>query len=426
MNLVARTRSANPLGHWPLALASCLLAGMASAQSPAAVDNYLQRQAQAVGGSTAAWRLPESGSAHRLFLLGEVHGIAHGQQLDLRLLQVLHRQAGVRVYVGEFDFAQAELLNAYLRTGREAPLRAVLDGWQARSLQWASRDFADKLRAIRRWNQQLPPAERVRFFGADALQEPALACAQLASTLPPKVRSPQARALRSLALNPAACAQPQALARQAAALLAAPRAVAELRLAQRPTLALAMRALQIEARQLGRSETIAAHIRSLFEHSPRGTKGYGLWGLFHVVQAPVNGEAPMALRLEREGLTGGVVSLMLLSVRAHMMVPLEQTAQGTVYTAIAYTMDNVAQVQVDGIEDLKRHARGPLTLFAADAPGSPYPGSRLLSQARGAMAEQQPFVIDTAAAGPRGAVQAYLLSQDSPATQAWPPRGSPR
>ena len=118
----------------------------------------------------AGFSFPNKVYASRLIMLGEVHGYAVPQRLDLALLQHLSSHAGVRWYLAELDPAQAMAINKYIAGGDSAAVAAVFDRWADQSAQWGNRDFFNKLSGIRAMNAALPPDRQVRFIGVDAPQ----------------------------------------------------------------------------------------------------------------------------------------------------------------------------------------------------------------------------------------------------------------
>jgi hypothetical protein len=150
------------------AILAALLAAAFAQQNPQAVIAFLQKHQEpldlADGGSRFEARLLDT-NQKQVFLLGENHGIAINDELDLAMLRYLHRNAGVRVYLGEFGYAAGCLLNEYLASGDERVLDFVMQASHG-SVGWTveRRAFFANLR---RWNQTLPPAERVRFVGVD-------------------------------------------------------------------------------------------------------------------------------------------------------------------------------------------------------------------------------------------------------------------
>ncbi len=114
-------------------------------------------------------RLPAELRAKKLVLLTEAHGSLAPQTLDLSLLESLNSQTGLRYYAAEIDPTEADAFNYFLETGDERGLREVFDLWTPRE-QWGNRDFEAKIRAIRVYNQTLPPDRRIAFVGLDEVQ----------------------------------------------------------------------------------------------------------------------------------------------------------------------------------------------------------------------------------------------------------------
>ena len=388
-----------------------LQAGAGAAAPDERFVTYLTQHAQALDLQDPRPRWDDDFLSGRLFIVGEVHGIADGQLIDLALLRALHRQAGVRTYLGEFDFVQASAFNRFLDSGRLDLLKPVFDAWRQRGLQWASRDFHRKLVEIRAWNRSLPASQRIRFVGADEVHDMPSACRYLAQRVPARPATEAGRALRQRVTS-ADCTQPGSLARAASDALRAQDAALA-----RAGLGPALQALAVEAAHADRSERMAAHAMRYFSRAD-AAPAYGLWGIAHAVQAQVNGEAPLALRLLQQGIA--VRSLLIMNVRARMMIPEQQAGGEISYGELPYTLDSADAVLLNGIEDLKAAAVARVTLFNLQAPGSPYAGHAALTRAGGRWGEAQPFSIDVRTAGPRGWVQSVILSSGSAATQAWP------
>ena len=151
-----------------------LLAGFLAAQTPsgnsdqlARVSAFLAQNREALdlsgGGAHLAARLIDPNRL--IFLLGESHGIALSEDLDLAMLQYLHKAAGVRIYLAEISYAEGCLLNRYLDNGDEQLLDFVMNQFEG-SIAWTKERKAF-YQNFRRWNLALPPGQRVRFAGVD-------------------------------------------------------------------------------------------------------------------------------------------------------------------------------------------------------------------------------------------------------------------
>lgn len=416
-----------------LTAALALGAGWPTGAAPRTEADYLAAHVRDIGADGARVAFDPGFYRKRLLLLGEVHGLAAVQPLDLAIVRHLNAHVGLRVYVAEIDVAQAARFNAFLADGDEQALREVFTGWAAGSLQWANTDFYDKVVAIRRLNQGLPAHRRIRFAGVDQLQDPALARSFLGARLEGLDLSawPQGAALRDrLATGGSASAE---------AMIADLQAVRESMAALPPAGVPTRRWRDIRAALLslagapgqGREGRIAANIERLMAAPEmRGQKAYGLWGLFHVIQAQVSGASPMAYRLGRPGgpLSGEVGSILTLALNSQMMLPsaaLPPAARETGrYTAVPYTMDSERAVMLNGVEPVGRAARGRASLIRLDGEGSPYRGSTLLTKTTGFYSQAQSFEIDASTSSPGGAVNYLLVVRDSPATRPFE-AGSP-
>lgn len=435
-------RAVRRLPRWSAGVLRCValavVAGAAVAAQPPVptappskdeVQRHLARQASIATPERAEFAFDPSFYERWLFLAGEVHGIASGQAIDLGLLRHLHAKAGVRHYIGEFDAAQAAALNRYLEDGDRRGMDRVFAQWARAGRQWANEDFRRKLVALRTWNQSMPAWQRVRLHGVDDLQDTEESCLYLRELLlPHAVRHwPMAEALRSELQERDACRRigaPAAwvdrLARVAATAPSKQNLLPFGPSAAQGKLREALRSLAEGGSALDRDLRIAHNIERLFSRPDMtGARAYGLWGLFHVVQAPVSGADPMAWLLTRPGrpLSGRVGSILLLNVRSQMLQA-EPDAQGRmVFQPVPYDMDDDDIAKLEGIDALKAARRAPVTLFRLDAPGTPLPRSRLLARIGGLHGRLQPFVVDTAKAAPRPFADYALLVDGSPATE---------
>jgi len=102
-------------------------------------------------------------------LLGENHGFADVQRIDVALLKHLNQQSNLRYYIAEMDSTLGNLLNAYLtdNTVNEALLSKVIIQMSERIPQQASQELFAKWREIRRYNQTLPDSLRIQVLGID-------------------------------------------------------------------------------------------------------------------------------------------------------------------------------------------------------------------------------------------------------------------
>ncbi len=359
---------------------------------------------------------------NQLFLLGESHGVQRPQELDFALLKHLNQRAGVRTYVAEVDCAKAYYLNEYLRTGQDSTLRRVFRSWVAGQMQWGNEDFYRKIQRIRALNQALPAARRIRFIGLDGLQDLPLAAdyAQALTSphpLPALLRS-QLDSVAHL-LRGASTAPLAALAERTALTLAAQ--AAQCRRTLGPTgyddLALLLRNLSYARQGLNREDILFANFEVLFRTKQLAReKLYGLWGLAHVLQSPIQGNFPsLAARIRQSQLPlhDKVVSVLCVFSGCQMLYPTADLpapwqTPGQPYTSTDKFNHDGPLVVLDGLADLKqRTAPGSTTLFRLDAPGAASTRQPIrLRYAAGMPASQQ---MQFSAQLPAAAYAQYLL-----------------
>ncbi len=411
---------------WPAMLAAMSIA-TAAAASPLTVADYLKSHSRDVGPLGASVAFDRAFYSKRLFVMGEVHGIAAGQALDLAILRHLNARAGVRVYVAEVDAAQAARFNAFLADGDQRHLQTVFGGWAAEDAQWGNQDFVNKIIAVRRLNQSLPASKRIRFVGVDQLQNPQIARTYLAALMRGLNLAawPEGAALRDRLSEAGPVPTARAMIAELQAVRAsmsadAPRDVPQARWHE---IRAALLSLAGAPRQ-GREDRITANIERLYdEPGMAGQKAYGLWGLFHVIQARASGSSPLAYRLGRPGgpLSDKVGSILIVALNSQMMMPsaaLPTFARGKGrYVDMPYTMDNERAVLLNGIGPISAVAKGRATLVQLNGEGSPYSRSDLLTRTSGFYARSQPFQIEGATASPGGAIDYLLVVRDSPATR---------
>ena len=316
--------------------------------------------------------------ANRLFLLGEAHGVQRPQDIDFALLKHLNARAGVRTYVAEVDCAKAYYLNEYLRTGQDSTLRLVFRSWVAGRAQWGNQDFYQKIQRIRALNLTLPAARRIRFVGLDELQDLPLAADYLLALLRAAPLDPELRGrVDSVA---AALRQPGApglmgVARRAAVAVAGGHLGSKYNDLRH---ALANAAYDLRAGQ--REDNIFANFQALVQTKRLAhEKLYGMWGLGHVLQSPLqNGFSDLAARIRQSALPmhDQVVSVLCAFSGCQMLYPTDGLpgpwqAVGQPYTVTDKFNHDGPLVTIAGLADLKqRTAPGSTTLVRLDAPGA--------------------------------------------------------
>ena len=305
------------------------------------------------GGLT--FRFPASVYRSRLILLGESHGSAAPQVLDIELLTHLNARIGLRDYLAEVDPVQADRLNRYLATGDEAVLDRVFSRWKARD-QWGNTAFLAKIRAMRALNGRLEPRRRVTIHGIDAVQDWPLLAERMAA---------EGATLDEAALEAEASDSGRAKLTLAALDAARPSPLRDRLRAD----------LEQTAAKAGREATLFANYARLVRTGELGDRpAYGLWGLFHVMQAPLNGAQPFAMRIRASDLPAAraLTSIVVLSLDSAVMVP---APIGDKVVKIRLTNFNVDGpiVKAPGSATLRAASRpDSIQLFDLAAKGSPY------------------------------------------------------
>ncbi|MGI4884762.1 MAG: erythromycin esterase family protein [Janthinobacterium lividum] len=316
--------------------------------------------------------------ANQLFLLGEAHGVRGPQALDFALLKHLNARAGVRTYVAEVDCAKAYYLNEYLRTGQNSTLRLVFRSWVAGQAQWGNQEFYQKIQRIRALNQTLPAARRIGFVGFDELQDLPLAADYITvllrtAPLAPGLRSRIDSVVTVLRL-PGAPGLPGVARRAALALAGVGSRIAY------DDLRHALANAAYDLRPGRREDNIFANFQALSQTKRLAhEKMYGMWGLGHVLQSPLqNGFSDLAARIRQSALPvhNKVVSVLCVFSGCQMLYPTAGLpgpwqAAGQPYTVTDKFNHDGPLVTITGLAALmQRTAPGSTTLVRLDAPGA--------------------------------------------------------
>ncbi|RZJ00716.1 MAG: hypothetical protein EON90_06205 [Brevundimonas sp.] len=321
-----------------------------------AAAGWLRAHVVADGPVTGGMRFdfPADFYENRLFLLGESHGVAAPQVLDLELLRHLNARIGLRDYVAEVDPVQGDQLNAYLDTGDEALLDRVFDHWTAIGSQWGNTAFENKVRGVRTLNQTLDPDRRIRFIGIDSIQDWALLKTWIET--------------RGGIVDEAAWTAGDAKAK-------AVLAVTALEGRANDTVGLRLSDLlgRISAsphRETAIFETYAFAVRT----GELGERpAYGLWGIFHAMQGRVNGVSPFADRVNQSDLSSKdrVVTIAVLSLDSAVQVPVP-TPQGLQRMRLTDFNIDGPFVKVQGSATLRAASQADrMMIFKPAGDGSP-------------------------------------------------------
>ncbi|MDO7875385.1 erythromycin esterase family protein [Hymenobacter sp. ASUV-10] len=317
---------------------------------------------------------------NQLFLLGEAHGVQRPQDVDFALLRHLNERAGVRTYMAEIDCAKAYYLNEYLRTGDEKTLDLVFRSWIAANSQWANNDYRAKLQRIRTWNLTLPQRRQVRFVGIDEVQDAALAADYLNALMQGQKLTGDLRSqLDSVAvLLRQQTGDPEAVAQRALLTLQQPMTNRKKLGSRYDDLRLLLRNLTWAQRGVkGREQTLFSNYQDLIA-TPElaGKKLYGMWGLWHVLQSPLqNGALSFAGMVRQSKLPAHdkVVSVLCVFAGCQMLMPNSSLpaawqAPGKHYVVTDKFSHDGPLVVLAGMDELKRRtAAGSTTLFRLGA-----------------------------------------------------------
>lgn len=306
---------------------------------------------------------------NRLFMLGEMHGYARVQSLDLALLTHLNKRLGIRYYMAELDPATAMIFNHALRTGDDEALVAVFNIWHdERQSQWGNLDFLEKVLSIRDLNSSLPAPQKIYFVGVDG---------------PPKEKFiTLAQALPSLEEDPTYRTNQMLLAASIS-----------------------------RGDSKGRYSHILTNIALMNEALPN-TKFYGLWGFSHTNKVGTNGTLSLANYLNKgtnkippvfKGQVGTITTLCVADC-SNMMPSgsfpgIPRPKNGEFYTEVPMSFDNTYMFRTRGIGNAKSvMGESSNMLFDMNNPGSPYLRGSALVGSTGYMSMMRNFHIDGSAA----------------------------
>jgi hypothetical protein len=318
---------------------------------------------------------------YQLFLVGEIHGIKSGQDVDFTLLTYLNHKLKVKTYVAEFDFAKAYLLNKYLQTGNENLIDSVFRDWAREDAQWANTDFQEKIRKIRIYNQSLNPLQKIHFEGIDQIQNPLLVADYLKELLSEKQYNDVNKLFNPL-IHALEAKNDSLIISTSADLLDTLRKVKKLNGNKADDLLFAVKnCTQVRA---SREAVMYSNFKELFKlRNWEKEKLYGFFGFFHILQSKANGGKSSALanRLQNDKeltLRGKILSIGVLYIDSKMTTPnsaLPEAWQqkGKRYATINQYNHDGPLVRLDGIEDFKKVTKpNTITLFNLITPGSPY------------------------------------------------------
>lgn len=322
-----------------------------------------------------------------VFLVGEIHGFAASQGIDLAMLKHLNKRVGLRYYLAEMDCGQAALLNSYLDTGNRVLLDSLfqcfLKQTHSGSSQWGNQQFYDKLVSIRAYNQTLPPNARIQFLGVDWFQSNGqLAIPMLKQIITDRPTTPHTLldSLRLLVVQDSSLTLKKLFPfadRINTDYLAHKeeyKAIFGNRLLEFRQF---FQTLSCANRKMSRDD-IAAHMTRFLvdELGLMHEKLYGLWGTTHILQAGVNNQPTFSGLLKAAGRR--VVTINTLYKDSEVLlhrdaVPFIFRKKGQEFVRSKYLNSDGPVFKIDGFSNLEPVcAPNTTTLIRLDAPQSPY------------------------------------------------------
>lgn len=358
----------------PTPLPAEVLADAPDAAKVAFLKDHVVVSGPVTGGLSFAF--PAAFYQNKLFLLGESHGVAAPQVLDLELLTDLNARIGLTDYLAEVDPVQGARLNQYLDGGDETVLDRVFDYWTESGAQWGNTAFEAKVRGIRALNLTLPEARRVHILGIDAVQDWPLLTAWLGE--------------QGVTVDAAALTAATTNAARATVVLGA--------LGDAPASPVTTRlrgTLTAMTAGKGREGVIFdTYARAVTGGELGDRPAYGLWGIFHVIQGGVNHTQPFAARVAASDLPTAhrMVSLAVLSLDSAVQVPVPMPGGVQRMRLEGFNIDGPF-VKVKGSATL-RAATTPntLTLFDPGAEGTPFTSGGDFTDIRTSIG--QDFIMD--------------------------------
>lgn len=348
------------------------------------VNSYLSNHAidLSTGISNHTAQLDSTFFNHQLFILGEIHGIQKGQDIDYDMVTMLNRQLNLNTYIGEFDFAKAYFLNQYLETGDEKLIDDVFEDWSAQNSQWGNKDLQHKVRRIRLYNQGLKASQRIYFEGIDVIHNPVLVARYLTTLL----KDPSLKKL-SNSFQPLIAA----LTAKNDSLISSVVTKLKSQIERNTQLKGSSKLEDLKfalkncvLKNTHRETMLHDNFVDLYKiRNWKDKKLYAFFGFGHVYQSLGNPGKYKSLAYlidndEKLPLKGKVLTIALLYVDSKMMMPtfaLPEVWQtkGKRYSDVTQFNHDGTLVNMEGIEDFKAVTKpNTATLFNLEGEGSPY------------------------------------------------------
>ncbi len=106
---------------------------------------------------------------YKFYLLGENHGFAETQSIDLELFKHLHQKNGVKYYLAEMDSLRSNKLNLFLDKPYKDTLllKQIVIDIKQRIPQQSGKQLYDKWSNLYDYNRKLKETEKITILGID-------------------------------------------------------------------------------------------------------------------------------------------------------------------------------------------------------------------------------------------------------------------
>jgi hypothetical protein len=353
---------------WLFALV--LVSGVARAQDSVFKKYLAQNESRLEHGSAPGWDLLKQDAAQaQLIIIGESHGAADAQVVDFSALKYLNANFGVKTYVAEMDYAQANLINEYLITGDKRKLDTVFGYWIRIHAQWGNKDFYNKVVKIRALNKTLAAERRISFAGIDQVQDLDLYVKFIQ-------RSKVKTSLSIYAQDSGFAQAADFAVRYLDTIEQNKPAFQRLLGDQFPIFEYLIRNLSYSAAgsAVNRAEGVFRNYKELYTLLHwEGQKLYGMWGFFHAHLTPfffVGDDFISKLAASDHPTAKRILSIICFPLDSKYNVWNDVSGA---WTKRPFSYDDKSLLAIDGIQDLRElTTENSMTLFRLNGLGSPF------------------------------------------------------
>jgi len=329
---------------------------------------------------TDSWKiLKQDAEKNQLIILGESHGAQNAQLIDFNLLKYLNKTVGTKKYIAELDYAQAEKINDYLKTGNEKPLKEVFKFLVSIHAQWGNQDFYNKIVKIRSLNQTLTKDKKIKFIGIDVVQDHS-GYLKFIQKLTKNQKNPLLDSLNLMinkSYDPANVDEISSFAKNYSKKINQNKTAFKTMLKSEFSLfKYLITNLSYGDKSVGvnRPEGIYQNFTQLSNILNFGNqKMYGMWGFFHAHLVPfkyIGGDFVSKLSDSENPIAKKITSIICLPIDSKYNVWDSKTNE---WKAMPFSYDDKSLFLVDGIEDLKELSTPySTTLFKLNSKDSPF------------------------------------------------------